>query len=340
MNKITRRTSLRTVLIGAAASMAAPGIARAAEKVSVRLKWLPQGQFAGYYVAKAKGYYEAAGLDVTINPGGPNLNSEALVAAGSDTFGVGGGSDSILFARAKNLPLVSLAMMFQGSATVFVSRKSSGIVEPKDFKGKKVGTWFTGAQYLTFAMMAKAGLSPSDATIVPQPATNTPFINGELDVLTTVNYNTLIALERTIPAAELNHIYPEKYGLSTFKDPLITSEKVIAEKPEMVQKVMNASMKGWRYAVMNKAETVDILLKAGGPALERKHQEAMMDVIASLVLAGAGKTKGVGYTDKVAIVKEQEALLDLKALTEKVDIDKAFNTSFWDAVPKADKEVA
>ena len=83
----------------------------------------------------------------------------------------------------------------------------------------------------------------------------------------------------------------------------------------MVQKFMNASMKGWRYAVMNKAETVDILLKAGGPTLERKHQEAMMDVIASLVLAGAGKTKGVGYTDRAAIAKEQEILLDLKALT-------------------------
>jgi len=340
MNRITRRTSLRTVILGAAASMAAPGIARAAEKVSVRLKWLPQAQFAGYYVARAKGFYEAAGLDVTINPGGPNLNSEALVAAGSDTFGVGGGSDSIMFARAKNLPLVSLAMMFQGSATVFVARKSSGIAGPKDFKGKKVGTWFTGAQYLTFAMMAKAGLSQSDATIVPQPATNTPFINGDLDVLTTVNYNTLISLERTIPAAELNHIYPETYGLSTFKDPLITSEKVIADKPEMVQKFMNASMKGWRYAVMNKPETVDLMLKAGGPTLERKHQELMLDEIAKLVLAGAAKTKGVGYTDLAAIAKEQAILLDLKALTEKVDLDKAFNTRFWDAVPKADKEVA
>jgi NitT/TauT family transport system substrate-binding protein len=120
--------------LAAGAFVVAPRLASAAEQVSVRLKWLPQAQFAGFYVAKAKGFYDAAGLDLTINPGGPNLNSEALVSAGSDTFGVGGGADSIMAARTKNLPIVALALPFQlaqhaGGAQDVESRVG-------DFRGK------------------------------------------------------------------------------------------------------------------------------------------------------------------------------------------------------------
>src|SRR6185436_10229497 len=133
MVKLTRRMAG----LGIGAALAAPAIvtAQRKEKATFRLKWLPQAQFAGYYVAKAKGFYDAAGVDLTINPGGPNLSSEALVAAGNDTLGVGSGTDSILTARSKNLPLVALALKFQLSANIWVARKSSGITGPNDFKG-------------------------------------------------------------------------------------------------------------------------------------------------------------------------------------------------------------
>ena len=71
------------------------------QKASLRLKWLPQAQFAGFYVAQAKGYYKAEGIDLTINPGGPNLLTENLIATGADTFGLSGGTDSVFAARDK-----------------------------------------------------------------------------------------------------------------------------------------------------------------------------------------------------------------------------------------------
>src|SRR6218665_2317112 len=95
--------------------------ASAAEKVSLRLKWLAQAQFGGFYVAKAQGFFEQArlhlpinpafpNLDLTINPGGPNLNVETLVASGNDTFGLAGGTESVLLAREKGLPLVCIGV--------------------------------------------------------------------------------------------------------------------------------------------------------------------------------------------------------------------------------------
>jgi len=112
--------------------------AAAQEKASVRLKWLPQAQFAGIYMAKEKGFYLAEGIDMTINPGGPNISAEALVAAGTDQFAQGGGVDSQVTSRAKNLPLVTIGIMHQKTPFVFISHADSGIKAVKDFKGKKV----------------------------------------------------------------------------------------------------------------------------------------------------------------------------------------------------------
>jgi NitT/TauT family transport system substrate-binding protein len=338
MKKLSRRGSLGLM---AGAMIGAPAIVSAAgEKVTCRLKWLPQAQFAGYYVAKAKGFYDAAGLDLTVVPGGPNLNSEALVSAGNDTFGVGGGTDSILSARVKNIPIVALALSFQLSANILVARKSSGITGPKDFRGKKVGTFFTGAQYTLYSLLAQAGVAQSEVTIVPIGASVSPFVDGEIDVITTVSYNTLITLKSRIKEEDLTIIRPEQFGVWSQNDPMVTSEKVIAEKPQAVQGFVGASLKGWKYAFANKKEAIDIVLAAAPAAnLVRSHQEAMLVEVERLMTGGSAKEMGIGVMDKARIADQQKALLEFKALPSAVDLDKAFVSRFWDAVPAADKKV-
>ena len=168
---------LTAVAVSAALWAAMP--ASAAEKVSVRLKWLAQAQFAGFYVAKAKGFYEEGGLDLTINPGGPNLNVETLVASGNDTFGLAGGTETVLFAREKGLPLVCIGVTVQTTPFTYVTYKDSGITKVKDFAGKKVATWFTGTQYTLYSMLASAGVKQSDLTIVPQSGSLAPFVEKD-----------------------------------------------------------------------------------------------------------------------------------------------------------------
>ncbi|MDP3446213.1 MAG: ABC transporter substrate-binding protein, partial [Ignavibacteria bacterium] len=107
-------------------------------KVTVRLKWLHQAQFAGFYYAKEAGFYKDAGINVTINPGGVDFPAVQMVSAGSEQFGVTA-ADQLLLAREKGIPVVCLAVIYRKSPVVYFAKTSSGIKTPKDFIGKKVG---------------------------------------------------------------------------------------------------------------------------------------------------------------------------------------------------------
>jgi NitT/TauT family transport system substrate-binding protein len=310
--------------------------AAAQEKASVRLKWLPQAQFAGIYMAKEKGFYLAEGIDMTINPGGPNISAEALVAAGTDQFAQGGGVDSQVTSRAKNLPLVTIGIMHQKTPFVFISHADSGIKAVKDFKGKKVSVWFTGAQFVLYSMLAQNGLAQSDVTIQPQQVALTPFLDRQVDVVAATLYNEM----NTIKARKVsvNIIAAEDSGITMPRDPLMTSEKVIQERPKLVQGFVNATLRGWKYAFQNKKETIDVLLRVA-PTLDRAHQEAMLVSAEEVTLAGTGKSQGIGYIDMPAVEKAHKVLLDNKAIDSPIDLSKAFDDRFWKAAPDADKKM-
>ena len=123
------------VATGVACGLALATSANAADKVTIQLKWVTQAQFAGYYVAKAKGFYKDAGLDVTINPGGPDIAPPQVIA--------GGGADvvvdwmpSALASREKGVPLVNISQTFKKSGLELTCRADTGIKTPADFKGK------------------------------------------------------------------------------------------------------------------------------------------------------------------------------------------------------------
>jgi len=330
--------SLR-ILAAVAASMAlmAGMPASAAEKVSVRLKWLAQAQFAGFYVAKAKGFYDQAGLDLTINPGGPNLNVETLVASGNDTFGLAGGTETVLLAREKGLPLVCIGVTVQNTPFTYVTYKDSGITKVKDFAGKKVATWFTGTQYTLYSMLASAGVKQSDLTIVPQSGSMAPFVEKQFDVAAATYYNELNTLKEQGLGDKLTLIKPDDYGVVVQQDTVLVSEKYRNEKPQQVQAFMNATIKGWKYALQNKKEAIDIVM-AAAPSLNRAHQEAMLDEFEKLVKAGKGTTDGILAIDLPTVEKMQTQLVGYKALKAPADLSKAYDASFWNQVPAGDKK--
>ena len=143
--------------LAAAVSLAAITTAQAADKVTLQLKWVTQAQFAGYYVAKDKGFYKEAGLDVTIKPGGPDVAPPQVIA--------GGGADvvidwmpSALASREKGVALVNIAQPFKRSGMELTCRADTGIKSPTDFKNKTLGVWFAGNEYPFLAWMSKLGL--------------------------------------------------------------------------------------------------------------------------------------------------------------------------------------
>ena len=148
---------MKKFLIGAALAALAAGTATA-EEVKLQLKWVTQSQFAGYYVAKEKGFYDEEGLEVTIMPGGPDISPTQVMA--------GGGADvtvdwmpSALAAREKGLPLVNIAQPFKSSGMMLTCLKETGITGPEDFKGKTLGVWFGGNEYPFLSWMSTLGIA-------------------------------------------------------------------------------------------------------------------------------------------------------------------------------------
>jgi NitT/TauT family transport system substrate-binding protein len=325
------------LLVVAAAFVSVTSAAGADDKVSIRLKWLHQAQFAGYYVAKEKGFYKDEHLDVTINPGGPQIVGENLVASGADDFAHGGGIETAMTGREKGLPIVVLAPLFQKTPFLLVVKKSSGIQRLEDLRGKKVSMWFTGMQYIVRGMLKSRGIDPASITEVPQPVTMAPFIRGEVDVASVTPYNELQTLYEE-GHKDLVLFDPADYGVIVPRDPIVTSDKMIRERPDVVQRFLRASLRGWKYALENQNEAVDIVMKQNAN-LKREHQVAMLREVATLMTWGPAKERGIGYTDPKTADFTAKFLLENKQLTKVPVVDDVINTRFWNEVPAAMKVV-
>ena len=235
--------------------MFAAGAAQAADnKVTLQLKWVPQAQFAGYYVAKDKGFYKDAGLDVTIKPGGPDIAPEQVIA--------GGGADVIvdwmpaaLAAREKGEPLVNIAQPFKHSGLELTCRADTGIKKPEDLKGRTLGVWFYGNEYPFLNWMGKLHFptdgSPNGVKVVKQGFNVDPLLQKQADCISTMTYNEYFqVLDAGYKPSQLVVFKYEDEGVSTLEDGLYVMEDKLKD-PAFVDKMakfVKASMKGWDYA--------------------------------------------------------------------------------------------
>jgi NitT/TauT family transport system substrate-binding protein len=335
---INRRQTLAAL---GAAALAAPALPRglAAQgltRATLRLKWLPQAQFAGFYLARARGYYQAEGIDLTINPGGPNLLTENSVATGADTFGLSGGTDSVFAARERGLPIVCAGVAHQMTPFVFVARADGPIRTLADFRGKTITTWFTGANYVLLGMLAQAGLRQGDFTMQPQQVSVTPFVEGQIDVVTATRYNEFWTLMTRMGRDKLRSFVPEDHGITFPRDTVIVAEQTAKEKPELVRGFLRASIRGWREALADPKAGVDVTMGVA-PTLNRDHQVFMLEEAGKLMTAGKAAQDGLFWIDREAIQSAHDFLLRYEVIKKPVDLAAAYDRSFLEAIPAADR---
>lgn len=270
------------------------GEAPAQETVSVtlQLKWVTQAQFAGYYAALEQGYYADEGLDVTIQPGGPDIVPEQVVLGRQAEFGIDW-LDNLLATRDQGGGIVNVAQVFARSGMTEITWADSGLEEITDLRGKKVGVWLGGNEHKLFAALTKNGIDPQqDVEVVAQPFDMNLFLNREIDAAAAMTYNELAqVLETENPdtgelyqLSDLNVMLMSDLGTGALEDGIFVREDWIAEpaNQDVAVRFLKASFKGWVYCRDNPDDCVQYVLDAG-PTLGEGHQRWMMNEINKLI---------------------------------------------------------
>lgn len=295
---------MKKLLGGALAALAlTASSALAADAVKLQLKWVTQAQFAGYYVAQDKGFYDEEDLDVTILPGGPDIAPTQVIA--------GGGADvmidwmpSALAAREKGLPLVNIAQPYKSSGMMLTCWKDAGIEKPMDLVNRTLGVWFFGNEFPFMSWMSHLGIktdgkAADGVEVLKQGFNVDPLLQRQADCISTMTYNEYWqVIDAGVSPDELITFKYEDQGVATLEDGLYVLEDNLSDPAfeDKMVRFVRASMKGWKYAEANPDEAAMIVLDndASGAQTE-KHQKRMMGEVAKLTAGSNGALDPADY---------------------------------------------
>ncbi|MGZ5270950.1 MAG: ABC transporter substrate-binding protein [Ramlibacter sp.] len=278
--------------------------ASAAGKTSLNLQlgWLVGGNQVGEVVAKRLGYYDAEGLNVTIQPGGPNVDGVAVVASGRCEAGQVSSSPSVMLAVSQGLPIRCFAVGAQKHPYCYFSLEKNPVRKPADLVGKKVGIQPTAAVLLR-ALLAKNKINEKDVHVIPIGADMTPLMTGQVDVVTgwLTNTTALKVLGKDRVEMSLWDAGVKLYAL-----PYYANTKVLQTQPQVLEGFLRATGRGWAYAQSNRDQAVDLLVKEY-PNLNRDDERVALDTMLKYSFGDLTRAQGWGAMDP-AVWQEQITL--------------------------------
>ena len=290
--------------------------ALALEKVSLQLQWLDQFQFAGYYVAKEKGFYEDIGLDVEIKRFHSEFNIVKAVKDQKITYAIG--RSSLLINRSRGTKIKLLASIFQSSPEILLATQTSHIDSISDFRGKRIMTLSNPYKMLsTQAMINQHGLTIDDMVLQKHSFDVEDLINKKTDLLFSYISSEPFLLEEK--GVKYKIFDPRKYGFDFYSDILFTSDKEIKDHKQRAINFTKASLQGWEYAFKHIDETVNIILKKYNS--QHRSREALLNEAKILKKLAYYKTDRLGYIDKNKMEKINAIYNVMGYMKKKVDLD-------------------
>ncbi len=307
----TRATLLRLLapllalgLVAAACSGSSDDEPEDLTSVSLQLQWFTQAQFAGYYAARDLGFYEEAGLDVTILEGGVDIVPASVLDSGTADFAVSWVPRGLV-PREEGTDITNIAQVFQRSGTLQVAFADSGISTVADLEGRTVGNWGFGNEFELLAGLRRNGLDPdTDMQMVQQNFDMLALLSGEIDAAQAMIYNEYAqVLESVNPATgelyqpeDLNVIDWNDEGTAMLQDALwADADRLETDEAyrETAVKFVEASLRGWIHCRDNPDECVQVVLD-NAPTLGESHQTWQLNEISALIWPSP---LGVGVMD-------------------------------------------
>jgi len=242
-------------------------IASDTQTVTIQLKWAHLFQFAGYYAAVEKGFYAEEGLDVVLKKRGPDKEHIQSVLDGDAEYGVA--DAGLVLERLRGNPVVLLKQIFQHSPLVFLTLKKSGISTPYDLIDKTVMIDSQGSSNAPLIAMLHQTIGDLDAfKTVPQSFSLDDLINGQVDAISVyITSQPFMLKQRGIG---YNIINPKSYGIDFYGDNFFTTESEVENHPKRVEKMIRATLKGWKYALDHPDEIIDLIIRKYNPELDRE----------------------------------------------------------------------
>jgi NitT/TauT family transport system substrate-binding protein len=290
--------------------------------VRLQLQWVAQSQFAGYYAAKAEGYYAEEGLDVTILEGAPEIVPQQVCVNGGAEFCLAW-VPKALESREQGADLVNISQVYQRSGTLSVSFKNKNINGVADLRGKRVGVWDFGNEHEVFAALRMHGIdpeNPNDVTIRIQPFDMTMLLSDEIDAAEAMTYNEYAqVLEQINPATgqlyqpeDLNVIDYNEVGTAMLQDAVWTTEGWLGRpgNEDVAARFLRASYRGWIFCRDNFDQCVQHVLNAG-PTLGESHMRWQLNEVNKLIWpspAGIGMMDPDLYDQTVRVAIEGKVL--------------------------------
>ena len=286
------------------------------DPVKLQLQWFIQAQFAGYFAAQEKGFYDDWCLDVEIVEGGVDIVPQQQLADGAVDFALAW-VPKALATREAGANIVDIAQVFQRSGTLQVSFKDAGITSPAEFAGKTIGNWGFGNEYEIFAALAAENLDPAtDVSLVQQDFNMDGLLSGDIDAAEAMTYNEYAqVLEAVNPDTgelytpdELNVVSYEEVGVGMLQDAIWADGERMSDESyiDLAGRFVAASLQGWAYCRDNVQECVDIVV-AKGSKLGASHQLWQMNEINKLIWPAAN---GVGMIDSAAWDRTVQIAMD------------------------------
>lgn len=283
-------------------------------------QWLPQAQFAGYYMAEKKGFYDALNLKVTItHPSASVMATDKLQTGESDIISLF--LVSAVTAQDNGIDMVNICQLSQQSALLFITKKEKNIKNIQDLDGKKIGIWESG-----FDEVPKSAIRNNQCNVEWVPILSTPnlFLIDGIDAMTVMWYNEYDQIINAgINEDELNPIFLSDYGYNIPEDGIYCLRSTYNNKKEDLEKFVAATIKGWQYAEQNREETLDCvlqLMKAAHVPTNRAHQSWMLDKILELQKPGE-KKNNFGELAEKDFIKTQNLLLEGRYIKNKISFD-------------------
>jgi len=291
--------------------------------IKVPLGYIPNIQFAPLYVSIEKGYFKEAGIEIEFDY---SFETDAVALVGADElqFAVVSG-EQVLLARAQGLPVVYVAAWYQQYPVAVVSKVEQNIRKPSDLKGKQIGLpGLYGANYIGLeALLFSAGLSDEDVTLDSVGFNQVEALATDQEQAVSV-YTTNEPVQLRAQGYDINEIRVADH-LQLASNGLITNEKTIAEKPELVNAMVEAFLKGIIDTIANPEQAYE-MSKIHIPNLAEADEAVQKEVLARSV--DLWKAERPGLSNPQAWQNMQDTLLKMGLLTEPLEIEKAFTNEF------------